>query len=166
MSTDPAVRDRAMGLVKAAYVSWISISPSMSGKDTQHQEYVARCKDLKALGLQATESEGKVVFAAVLKPVTEYPPHALVWPRGTGDTFSSEPRPLLDFTRLYTLESFLIGSSCCATKKRRQGGGHILCGSVPQDGLEFCEMHHKFCHSTCPGDPSLRVGRLPVRGRM
>jgi hypothetical protein len=57
MSTDPAARGRAMGLVKAAYASWISTSPSMSGKDKQHQDYVARCKDLKALGLQATESE-------------------------------------------------------------------------------------------------------------
>jgi hypothetical protein len=40
MSTDPAARDRAMGLVKAAGASWISTSPSMSGKDEQHQEYV------------------------------------------------------------------------------------------------------------------------------
>jgi hypothetical protein len=44
MSSDPAARDRAMGLVKAAYASWISTSPSMSGKDEHHQEYVARCK--------------------------------------------------------------------------------------------------------------------------
>jgi hypothetical protein len=133
-----------MGLVKAAHASRISTSPAMSGKDEHHQEYVARCKDLKALGLLATESEGKMVFAAVLKPVTEYSPHALVWPRCTGDNFLSDPQPLSNLTRLYTLESFLIGSSCCATKRRRQGGEHILCGSVPQDGLEFFEMHHKF----------------------
>jgi hypothetical protein len=77
----------------------------VSGEDTQHQEYVARCKDLKALGLQATESEGKLVFAAVLKPVTVHSPDALVWSRGTGDTLASDPRPASDFTRLYALGS-------------------------------------------------------------
>jgi hypothetical protein len=39
MSYDPAdERDLAMGLVKAAYASWISSSPSMSRKDKPHQE--------------------------------------------------------------------------------------------------------------------------------
>jgi hypothetical protein len=68
MSSDPAERDLAMGLVEAAYASWISSSPSMAGKDKQHQEYVARRKDLKALGLQAMESEGKLVFARTPPP--------------------------------------------------------------------------------------------------
>jgi hypothetical protein len=67
MSTDHAdVRNRAMGLVKAACASWISAPPSSSGKDELHQDHAARRKDLKALGLQAMESEGKLVFAAVL----------------------------------------------------------------------------------------------------
>jgi hypothetical protein len=116
----------------------------MSGKDKQHQEYAARRKDLKALGLQAMESEGKLVFAAVLNPVTVYSPDACVAPGHRRHPLASDPRPVSDLTRLYTLESFLVGSSCCATKKRRQGSEHILCGSVPLDGLDFCVTHHKF----------------------
>jgi hypothetical protein len=58
----------------------------MSGKDKQHQEYAARRKDLKALGLQAMESEGKLVFAAVLNPVTVYSPDALVCDPGAQAT--------------------------------------------------------------------------------
>ena len=75
-----AIMPWMLGLVKVACAPWISSSPSMSGKDKQHQEYAARRKDLKALGLQAMESEGKLVFAAVLNPVTVYSPDACVAP--------------------------------------------------------------------------------------
>jgi hypothetical protein len=53
-----AIMPWMLGLVKAACAPWISSSPSMSGKDKQHQEYVARRKDLKALGLQALGLRG------------------------------------------------------------------------------------------------------------
>jgi hypothetical protein len=89
----------------------------MSGKDKLHQEYVARRKDLKALGLQAMESEEKLVFAAVPNPAAVHSPDALVWPRGrTCATSASAPRTASGLTQVYTLESFLIDASCCETK--------------------------------------------------
>jgi hypothetical protein len=98
MSADHAdVRNRAMGLVEAAYASWISSTPpTASGKDELHQEYAARRKDLKALGLQAMQS------AAVLIPIAVYSKDALVWPRGSGDTLASDPRPLCMTSRGFT----------------------------------------------------------------
>jgi hypothetical protein len=109
-----------MGLVKAACASWSSSDqaplPSMSGKDKLHQEYVARRKDLGVLGLQAMESEEKLVFAAVPNPAAVHSPDALVWPRGTCGTFASAPRTASGRTQVYTLESFLIDASCCETK--------------------------------------------------
>jgi hypothetical protein len=121
MSTDHAdVRNRA--ITKALPTSpGLAPLPLVRGEMRSTRTYVARRKDLKALGLQAMESEGKLVFTAVLAPVIVYSKDALVWPRGTNDTLASDPRPVGDLTRLYTVESYMIGSSCCATKKRRQG---------------------------------------------
>jgi hypothetical protein len=109
-------------------------------------QYDARRNDLACHGLQVIgTSEGKLDFAAVHSPVEAYDKSLLIWPRGTGDFLASEPRPLGEFTKLYSLESFLIGDSCCATKKRRTAGAeYIICGVSTDDGLDFCTTHQKF----------------------
>ena len=148
MSTGSSVkRNQAMGLVKAAYASLKnSASLTKTEQEECHKEYDARRNDLACHGLQVIEtSEGKLDFAAVHSPVEAHDKSLLIWPRGTGDSLASEPRPVGELTKLYSLESFLIGDSCCATKKLRTAGPeYIICGVSTDDGLDFCKTHQKF----------------------
>jgi hypothetical protein len=86
-----------LGLVKAAYASLKnSASLTKTEQEECHKEYVARRNDLACHGLQVIEtSEGKLDFAAVHSPVEAYDKSLLIWPRGTGDSLASEPRPLV-----------------------------------------------------------------------